>query len=230
MHRFFTRWRKQELIGEFHDRLRAAMREAVGRDVEPTAGVVDSQSAKGTSTVEAAISGYDGGKKIKGRKGHIVVDSLGLILAVMVTPASTQDRDAAQDLLAQVAARHHRLRRVWADSGYTGMLVGWWVGGLVRDRAEPDTDRHPPQRRPEGLRGSAQAVARGADLRLAHLLPARGPRLREAARVLGSDDPVVDDHGHDPLSRPSPQANRPGIGSCAHPRATSRLSLHRMPS
>ncbi|GAA3228191.1 hypothetical protein GCM10020256_40250 [Streptomyces thermocoprophilus] len=86
VHRFFTRWRKQGLIGEFHGRLRAATREAQGRDAEPTAGVIDSQSAKGTSTVEAATSGYDGGKKIKGRKRHIVVDTLGLILAVMVTP------------------------------------------------------------------------------------------------------------------------------------------------
>ncbi|MEU5642574.1 transposase, partial [Streptomyces milbemycinicus] len=61
VHRFFTRWRKQGLIGEFHDRLRAATREGQGRDAQPTAGVIDSQSAKGTSTVEAATSGYDGG-------------------------------------------------------------------------------------------------------------------------------------------------------------------------
>ncbi|MFI1294499.1 IS5 family transposase [Streptomyces sp. NPDC020792] len=130
VHRFFTRWRKQGLIGEFHDRLRAATREAQGRDTEPTAGAIDSQSAKGTSTVGAATSGYDGGKKIKGRKRHIVVDTLGLILAVMVTPASTGDRDAAQDLLAQATRRHHRLRRVWADSGYTGMLVAWCARAL----------------------------------------------------------------------------------------------------
>ncbi|MFB6963548.1 IS5 family transposase [Streptomyces sp. NPDC056309] len=125
VHRFFTRWRKQGLIDEFHDRLRAATREAQGRDAEPTAGAIDSQSAKSTSTVEASTSGYDGGKKIKGRKRHIVVDTLGLILAVVVTPASTGDRDAAQDLLSRATSRHHRLRRVWADSGYTGMLVGW---------------------------------------------------------------------------------------------------------
>ncbi|MEV5086097.1 IS5 family transposase [Streptomyces sp. NPDC056159] len=125
VHRFFTRWRKQGLIDEFHDRLRAATREAQGRNAEPTAGVIDSQSAKSTSTVEASTSGYDGGKKIKGRKRHIVVDTLGLILAVVVTPASTGDRDAAQDLLSRATSRHHRLRRVWADSGYTGMLVGW---------------------------------------------------------------------------------------------------------
>jgi transposase len=130
VHRFFTRWRKQGLIGEFHDRLRAATRQAQGRDAEPTAGAIDSQSAKGTSTVEAATSGYDGGKKIKGRKRHIVVDTLGLILAVMVTPASTGDRNAAQELLSRAAARHHRLRRVWADSGYTGMLVSWCATAL----------------------------------------------------------------------------------------------------
>ncbi|MFD8385528.1 transposase [Streptomyces sp. NPDC059679] len=87
--------------------------------------MIDSRSAKGTSAVEAATSGYDSEKKIEGRKRHIVVDTLGLVLVVMVTPASTGDRDAAQDLLAQAARRHHRLRRVWADSGYTGMLVSW---------------------------------------------------------------------------------------------------------
>ncbi|MFD6321755.1 IS5 family transposase [Streptomyces sp. NPDC058442] len=125
VHRFFTRWRKQGLIDELHDRLRTATRHAEGRDAEPTAGVIDSQSAKGTSTVAAATSGYDSGKKVKGRKRHIVVDTLGLILAVMVTPASTGDRHAAQDLLTRATSRHHRLRRVWADSGYTGMLVGW---------------------------------------------------------------------------------------------------------
>lgn len=129
VHRFFTRWRRQGLVGEFHDRPRAATREAAGRDAEPTAGAIDSQTAKGTSTVPAATSGYDGGKKIKGRKRHIVVDTLGLILAVMVSPASTGDRDAAQDLLAQAAGRHHRLRRVGADSGYAGMLVGWCATG-----------------------------------------------------------------------------------------------------
>ncbi|MEU5647700.1 IS5 family transposase, partial [Streptomyces milbemycinicus] len=69
-------------------------------------------------------------KKIKGRKRHLVVDTLGLILAVVVTPASTGDRAAAQDLLAQATRRHHRLRRVWADSGYTGMLVGWCARAL----------------------------------------------------------------------------------------------------
>ncbi|WP_190195268.1 IS5 family transposase [Streptomyces minutiscleroticus] len=130
VHRFFTRWREQGLIGEFHDRLRAATREAHGRDAEPTAGVIDSQSARGTSTVWAATSGYDAGKKIKGRKRHIVVDTLGLILAVMVTPASTGDRAAAQDLLARATQEHHRLRRAWADSGYTGMLVGWCATAL----------------------------------------------------------------------------------------------------
>ncbi|MBB1256851.1 transposase, partial [Streptomyces sp. OF3] len=110
--------------------LGAATREAEGRDAEPTAGAIDSQSAKGTSTVEAATSGCDGGQNIKGRKRHIVVDTLGLILVVMVTPASTQDRHAAQDILAQAAARHHRLRRVGADSGYTGILVGWCATAL----------------------------------------------------------------------------------------------------
>ncbi|MFV0138109.1 transposase [Streptomyces sp. HMX87] len=73
----------------------------------------------------AATSGYDGGKKIKGRKRHIVVDTLGLTLAVMVTPASTGDRHAAQDLLCQAARRHHRL----GACGRTADTPAcWWAG------------------------------------------------------------------------------------------------------
>lgn len=98
MHRFFTRRWKRGLTGGFHDRPCTVTREAQGRDAEPKAGAADSRSVKGTSTVEAATGGYGGGKETEGRKRHIVVDTPGLILAVLVTPASTGDRDAARDL------------------------------------------------------------------------------------------------------------------------------------
>jgi transposase len=73
--------------------------------------------------VPAASRGFDGGKKGNGRKRHIVVDTLGLLLAVMVTAASATDRDAGQRLLSRLHDRHWRIRRVWADGGYTGRLV-----------------------------------------------------------------------------------------------------------
>ncbi|AQS71737.1 IS5 family transposase [Streptomyces pactum] len=120
---FFRRWRDHGLIKEFHDRLRGQVRERLGRDTEPTAGVIDSQSVKADAVVGSDSRGFDGGKLINGRKRHVVVDTLGLLLAVMVTAADTGDRAAAQVLLRQVADAHHLLALVWADGGYTGSLV-----------------------------------------------------------------------------------------------------------
>jgi transposase len=120
---FFRRWRDNALVKEFHDRLRARVREELGRDTEPTAAVIDSQSVKADAVVGADSRGFDGGKLINGRKRHVVVDTLGLLLGVMVTAADTGDRIAAQVLLGQVADMHHRLELLWADGGYTGSLV-----------------------------------------------------------------------------------------------------------
>ncbi|MET7711696.1 IS5 family transposase [Streptomyces sp. NPDC005407] len=120
---FFRRWRDHALVKEFHDRLRARIREREGRDAEPTAGVIDSQSVKADAVVGTDSRGYDGGKQINGRKRHAVVDTLGRLLGVMVTSADTGDRTAAQVLLKQVTDAHHRLALVWADGGYTGSLV-----------------------------------------------------------------------------------------------------------
>ncbi|MEF9915660.1 transposase [Streptomyces sp. P5-A9] len=78
----------------------------------------------------ASSRGFDGGKKINGRKRHIVVDTTGLLLTVRVTAASVTDREASQGLLAQLATRFFLLRRVWADGGYTGPLgldPGFWT-------------------------------------------------------------------------------------------------------
>jgi transposase len=122
---FWRRWRDRGWIIELHDRLRARVREAAGRDAEPTAGIVDSQTARSTPTVNAATSGYDGGKRTVGRKRHLICDVLGLVLAVAVTPADVGDRSAGQELLAKVAGRHHRIKLIWADAGYTGFLVSW---------------------------------------------------------------------------------------------------------
>ncbi|MEU7600456.1 IS5 family transposase [Streptomyces sp. NPDC041003] len=120
---FFRRWRDHALVKEFHDRLRAKIREREGRDAEPTAGVIDSQSVKADAVVGLDSRGFDGGKLINGRKRHVVADTLGLLLGVMVTAADTGDRAAAQALLGRVADAHHRLALIWADGGYTGPLV-----------------------------------------------------------------------------------------------------------
>ncbi|MFI6360362.1 IS5 family transposase [Streptomyces sp. NPDC050743] len=123
---FFRRLRDHGLVREFHDRLRRRVREQAGRDPEPSAGVIDSQSVKADAVVGSDSRGFDGGKLINGRKRHVVVDTLGLLLAVMVTAADVGDRAAAQ-----VAAAHHLLALVWADGGYTGSLVEYSLAVLT---------------------------------------------------------------------------------------------------
>jgi transposase len=122
---FFIRRRDHQLVKEFHDRLRARTREAAGRDAEPTAGIIDAQSVKAAANVPAASRGFDGGKLINGRRRHLVTDTNGLLLDVLVTPANTGERDAARILLPRLRARFSRLKLVWADGGYTSPPVTW---------------------------------------------------------------------------------------------------------
>ncbi|GAA3814999.1 IS5 family transposase [Streptomyces chiangmaiensis] len=122
---FFRRWREHGLVKEFHDRLRGRVREAEGRKAEPTAAVIDSQSVKGAASVPAATRGYDGGKKINGRRRHVITDCLGLLLMVLVCAADVTDRQAARVMLPRLRARFHTITLVWADGGYTGRLVTW---------------------------------------------------------------------------------------------------------
>ncbi len=93
--------------------------------------MIDSKSVKADAVVGADSRGFDGGKLINGRKRHVVVDTLGLLLAVMVTAADVGDRAAAQVRLTQVSSEHHLLALVWADGGYTGSLVEYCLAGLA---------------------------------------------------------------------------------------------------
>lgn len=122
-YRLFRRWRDNDYIKELYGRLRTMLRELAGKKQEPTAGIIDSQPVKADATVGSATRGYDAGKKINGRKRHIAVDTLGLLLVVMVTAASAKDNDAGRDLLERLRTEHRRITLVWADGGYTGWLV-----------------------------------------------------------------------------------------------------------
>jgi transposase len=122
---FNRRWRIKGLLGELHDRLRGLVREDAGRDPEPSAGIVDSQTVRASAHVPKASSGYDAGKKTPGRKRHVLVDCLGLLLGVMVTAASVQDRDGARPALTFLRELYERITLVWADGGYAGKLVDW---------------------------------------------------------------------------------------------------------
>ncbi|MGW0886494.1 IS5 family transposase [Streptomyces sp. NPDC002671] len=125
MHAFARRWQVTGLLAEFHDRLRDRVREKEGRTVDPTAAIVDSQSLRAAANIPRSTSGWDGGKKVGGRKRHLVVDCLGLVLAVAVSAASVQDRDAAVPLLERLRRQYFSVRLIWADGGYAGSLVGW---------------------------------------------------------------------------------------------------------
>ncbi|WSI69116.1 transposase [Streptomyces sp. NBC_01335] len=92
--------------------------------------MIDSQPVKADAVVGSDSRGFDGGKLINGRKRHVVVDTLGLLLAVMVTAADVGDRAAAQVLLTQATAAHHLLALAWADGGYTGSLVEYCLAAL----------------------------------------------------------------------------------------------------
>jgi len=121
----FGRWARHGVWQTIHDALRDLVRVHEGRDPLPTAAIIDSQSVRGADTVPGTTRGYDAGKKINGRKRHIAVDTGGLLLAVVVTVAGIQDRDAAHRLLTALTGRFSTIRLVWADGGYAGRLVVW---------------------------------------------------------------------------------------------------------
>jgi len=121
----FGRWARQGMWQQIHDALRDLVRVHEGRDPLPTAAIIDSQSVRGADTVPGTTRGYDAGKKVNGRKRHIAVDTGGLLLAVVVTIAGIQDRDAAYRLLTGLRGRFSTVSLVWADGGYAGRLVIW---------------------------------------------------------------------------------------------------------
>ena len=125
VYNYFAVWEAAGVTQQVLDGLRDRVRLADGRVAVPSAAIIDSASVKAAETVGRPSRGFDAGKKINGRKRHIVVDTLGLLLCVLVTAASVQDRDGARPLLEQLAAACRRVRLVWADGGYAGTLLDW---------------------------------------------------------------------------------------------------------
>jgi putative transposase len=124
VYHYFRLWEKSGLFKRINDKLRRLLRNKAGRHSQPSAAILDSQSIK-TTEVGGSERGYDANKKINGRKRHILVDTLGLLLVVVVHSAGVQDRDGAKRVLEVVRSSYSRLRLIWADSIYTGGLRDW---------------------------------------------------------------------------------------------------------
>jgi transposase len=120
-----AKWQAGGSTQTMHDQLRDRVRQVAGRNRVPSAAIIDSQSVKAAEEVARPSRGYDAGKKINGRKRHIAVDTAGLLLTVLVTAASVQDRDAAKPLLWNLRKAFPQIRLAWADGGYAGKLVTW---------------------------------------------------------------------------------------------------------
>jgi len=119
------KWQADRSTEQMHADLRDQVRLAAGRSTRPSAAIIDSQSVKGSEMIGRPRRGYDAGKKINGTKRHLAVDALGLLLTLLVTAASVQDRDAAKPLLWNLRRAFPSIKLTWADGGYAGKLIPW---------------------------------------------------------------------------------------------------------
>jgi transposase len=121
---YFNRWEQGQVTEQILPIVREQLRVQEGRNPQPSAGIIDSQSVKGADTVGRDSRGYDAGKKINGRKRFIVTDTLGLLLTVVVLSAGMQDRDGAKPILLDTYLRTP-VRFVFADGAFAGRLLDW---------------------------------------------------------------------------------------------------------
>ena len=125
VYHYYRGWKRNQLWEQIHTHLREQVRQVAGRPRHASAAIIDSQSVKSSECSDER--GYDAGKKINGRKRHILVDTMGLLLLALVLPADIQDRDGAKQLLAAFFAQapRRRVKHIWADGGYAGALLEW---------------------------------------------------------------------------------------------------------
>jgi len=138
VYHYFQRWKAASFWGEVHDFLRGVVRLQDGRSPEPTAGIIDSRTMRSSAQALDGV-GYDGGKKVKGRKAHIMTDTMGMLLCAVVHPADVQDRDGVGLVFEGVEYRFPLLTTVYADGGYQGprAAAACPVDLVVVKRTEP---------------------------------------------------------------------------------------------